>query len=96
MIPIMTSQPIQLVYRQRGKKLDAQWDLCTVFRTHLKNNSMHFGRTEIDNVAGLKTMVENKEIPVEEMQIFTSSKYNCTDSYPTKNRIQESIKKWST
>lgn len=40
----------------------------------LRTISVILGRSEIDNLVGLKTMVENKEIPAEEMHIYTSSK----------------------
>lgn len=44
----------------------------------LRTISSISGRSEIDNLAGLKTMAEkNEEIPAEEMQIYTSPKNNC-------------------
>lgn len=44
----------------------------------LRTISSILGRSEIDNLAGLKTMVEKKkEIPAEEMQIYTSTTNNC-------------------
>lgn len=62
----------------------------------LRTISGIWGRAEIDNLVGLKTMVENnKEIPVEETQIYTSPKNNCRQLSYQSPKAQESTEEWS-
>ena len=62
----------------------------------LRTISGILGRFEIDNLVGLKTVVEKtKEIPGEEMQIYTSSKNNCRQQSYQSPEAQESTEEWS-
>jgi len=62
----------------------------------LRTISGILGRSEIDNLVRLKTVVENnKEIPTEEMQIYASPKNNCRQLCYQSPEAQESTEEWS-
>lgn len=61
----------------------------------LRTVSGIWGRSEIDNLVGLKTMVDNeKEIPAEEMKIYTSPKNNYSQPSYQSPEAQESTEEW--